>query len=106
GADIFLVGAIQHEKERVRITYAVWDRRARTQITGGDVTGPSSSLFSIQDELTDRVCKELNLARATTARSVPSGLTGPQQERYVEALGALLRWDQAGSVDHAVGLLD
>ena len=108
GADLFLVGAIQHEKDRVRITYAVWDRRDRTQITGGDVTGPSSSLFSIQDELTDRVCKELNLARATatTASAGPSGLTGPQQERYVEALGALLRWDQAGSVDHAVGLLD
>ncbi len=106
GADLFLIGAIQHEKDRVRITYAVWDRRTRTQITGGDVTGASSSLFSIQDELTDRVCKELNLARATTGSSVPSGLTGPQQERYVEALGALLRWDQAGSVDHAIGLLD
>ncbi|MEO8432927.1 MAG: protein kinase, partial [Acidobacteriota bacterium] len=104
GADLFLVGAIQHEKDRVRITYAVWDRRDRTQITGGDVTGPSSSLFSIQDELTDRVCKELNLARAAAAP--PSGLTGQQQERYVEALGALLRWDQADSIDHAVSVLD
>jgi serine/threonine protein kinase/tetratricopeptide (TPR) repeat protein len=101
GADLFLQGAIQRDKEKVRITYAVWNRTSREQIASGDVTGPASEVFSIQDQLTERVCKELNVQPAST-REPPTGLTPAQQVRYVEALGVLQRWDLAGAIDDAI----
>ncbi len=101
GADLFLQGSIQRESDRVRITYSVWNRQDRTQIASGDVTGPASAIFSIQDELTDRVCRDMKLER-TAAIPPPAGLNAAQQVRYLEALGLLQRWDLGRTVDEAI----
>jgi tetratricopeptide (TPR) repeat protein/TolB-like protein len=107
GADFVLLGATQQQGERVRFTYAIWSARDRAQVAGGDVTGPASDLFTIQDQLTDRVAKELHLTPAGRRTPAPMGLPGAaEQERYLQALGNLQRYDKPASVEAAIGLLE
>ncbi|MCA1581510.1 MAG: protein kinase [Acidobacteria bacterium] len=107
GANLVLRCTIQREASRVRITYSVLNASNGVQLTGGQVTGNSSDLFALQDDLTERVATGLDLAAKTSRTPVPSGLeTAAEQERYIEALGLLQRYDQATSVERAIAVLE
>jgi tetratricopeptide (TPR) repeat protein len=107
GADLALKGTLQRQGERVRITYSILTAPGGLQITADDVTGSASQLFSLQDELTARVAAGLNLSTRAGRTPTPSGLeTASQQERYVQALGNLQRYDKPVSVDEAIRLLE
>jgi tetratricopeptide (TPR) repeat protein len=107
GANLVLRCTIQREASRVRITYSVLNASNGVQLTGGEVTGTSSDLFALQDELTERVATGLDLAARAPRTPVPSGLeTAGEQERYIEALGLLQRYDKTASVDRAIGVLE
>jgi len=107
GANEVVAGTVQRERDQVRITFALLDVKEKRQLALEQVAGPASDLFGMQDEVADRVAKRLKLplpsGRETAASS---GLeTASQQQRYVEALGSLQRYDKQASVDHAIGLL-
>ncbi len=107
GANLVLRGAIQRQGERLRITYSVWNTRTREQAAGGDLTGPASDLFSIQDRLAELVARDLDLPPPSKRTPPPAGLASPrEQERYLQALGLLLRYDKPESVERAIGLLE
>ncbi|MGE5278953.1 MAG: protein kinase domain-containing protein [Acidobacteriota bacterium] len=107
GASLVLRGALQRQGDRIRITYSVWNTRTRSQTAGGDLTGPASDLFSIQDQLAERVAGELRLPAPSRRTPPPRGLaTTAQQERYLQALGNLQRYDRPESVDAAIRLLE
>ncbi|HXM76850.1 MAG TPA: protein kinase, partial [Thermoanaerobaculia bacterium] len=107
GANLILRCTIQREGARTRITYSVLSASSGVQLSGDQVTGSSSDLFGLQDELTDRVSTSLNLASRTRRTAVPSGLETPsQQERYIEAVGLLQRYDRAASVEQAIHVLE
>src|ERR1700682_5186691 len=84
GANLVLRCTIQREASRIRITYSVLNASNGVQLTGGEVTGTSSDLFALQDELTERVRTGLDLAARTPRVRIPSGLeTAGEQERYI-----------------------
>lgn len=106
GANLVLRGAIQSQGDRVRITYSVWNTQTRVQVAGGDLTGPAADLFGIQDQLADRVALELHLTPMARTPPPPSGLPAvSQQERYLQAIGYLQRFDKPDAVDGAIRLL-
>jgi serine/threonine-protein kinase len=107
GANLLLRGAVQRQGDRLRVTYSVWNAKARVQVAAGDFTGPASDLFGIQDQLADSVARQLGVSAPARRTPAPSGLaTVDEQERYLRALGHLQRHDRPASVDAALSLLD
>jgi Flp pilus assembly protein TadD/TolB-like protein len=107
GANLVLKCTIQREGDRVRIAYVVLSTAKGLQLTGGQVTGSAADLFALQDELTDRIASSLDLATRTRRTPAPSGLeNADEQERYIEAVGLLQRYDKRASVEDAVTILE
>lgn len=105
GANLILRGAFQRLEDDIRITYSVWNAPGRTQLTAGTVTGPASDIFGVQDQLAEKVARSLELPPGA-ARPVPAGLdTVGEQDRYLQALGNLQRYDKPGSAEEAIRLL-
>ncbi len=107
GANEVVAGTVQRQHDQVRITFALLDVREKRQLALEQVAGPASDLFGMQDEVADRVAKRLRLPLPSGSETTASsGLeTASQQQRYVEALGSLQRYDKQASVDRAIGLL-
>jgi serine/threonine-protein kinase len=106
GANLILRGAFQRSKDDIRITYSVWNAQGRTQLTAGTVTGPASDIFGVQDALAEKVARSLELAPGAPRPAKPTGLaTAGEQDRYLQAIGNLQRYDKPGSVDEAIRLL-
>jgi serine/threonine-protein kinase len=107
GANLVLRGSVQRQGDSVRITYSVWNTQTRGQVAGGDLTGLASEIFSIQDQLAERVARELRLPAPSRRTPPPAGLaTTREQERYLQALGNLQRYDKPASVEAALALLE
>jgi serine/threonine-protein kinase len=107
GANLVLRGSVQHQGDKVRITYSVWNTQTRAQVAGGDLTGLASEIFSLQDQLAERVARELRLPAPSRRTPPPAGLaTTHEQERYLQALGNLQRYDKPASVEAALALLE
>ena len=106
GADLVLNGTVQSAGGQVRVTFSLLQAPVGTQLTGGSVTSPVGSLFAAQDELSGEVLSALELVRPRHPAD-DSGLPRPdQQDRYLQALGHLQRYDQAKHIDDAVALLE
>jgi serine/threonine-protein kinase len=107
GASIVVSGSFQRADDRIRITFAILNAGEKRQIAVDQVTGPASDLFALQDEVADRVASKLKLpARPGGETASASGLkTASQQERYMQALGSLQRYDKNATVDEAIRLL-
>ena len=61
----------------------------------------------MQDQVADRVAGHLNQPRPSALAPASAGLdTAGQQERYIEALGDLQRYDKKASVDAAIERLE
>ncbi|HEY6050451.1 MAG TPA: protein kinase, partial [Thermoanaerobaculia bacterium] len=109
GARMAVRSSIMRSGDALRILYSVWDVETRRQIAGGQIDGPASDLFGIQDRLLDRIAADLNIESPGERGRTPTppGLsTATQQERYLQAIGSLQRADKAPSVDEAVRLLE
>src|SRR5262249_7933116 len=104
GANTLLSGTLQRENERFRITYRLVDDNGN-QLAASAIDG--SELFALQDRVADSVVHDLRLRRAAVRRTpTPSGLdTTSQQERYLQAIGLLQRYDRRDSVEHAQQIL-
>ena len=107
GANVVISGSLQRSNQQVRIIYAVLNATDRKQLAGDQVTGSASDLFAIQDQVADQVADGLKLKIRAGEPSAPGGLTtASEQERYVQALGLLQRYDRPASVDEAIRLLE
>ena len=103
GANTLLSGSLQSENGRFRITYRLLDGGG-SQIAANTIDG--TSLFGIQDRLTDGVIRDLRLRRRARRTPTPSGLDSlADQERYLQAIGLLQRQDKGDSVERAVRIL-
>jgi|RhiMetdeSRZDD1v2_1073273.scaffolds.fasta_scaffold05918_6 tetratricopeptide (TPR) repeat protein len=103
GANTLLAGTLQRENERFRITYRLVDQSG-TQLAAGTIDG--SELFTLQDRVAEGVMRDLQLRRAVRRTPTPSGLdTASQQERYLQAIGLLQRYDRRESVEKAQQIL-
>jgi Flp pilus assembly protein TadD/TolB-like protein len=103
GASTLLSGTLQRENERFRITYRLLDAAGR-QIAANALDG--SELFALQDRVADGVARDLRLRSGERRTPSPTGLDTPsKQERYLQALGLLQRYDRRENVERAVALL-
>jgi eukaryotic-like serine/threonine-protein kinase len=103
GATTLLSGTLQRENERFRITYRLLDASGR-QIAANALDG--SELFALQDRVADGVARDLRLRAGERRTPVPTGLDTPsEQERYLQALGLLQRYDRRDGVERSVALL-
>ena len=107
GANLVVRSSVVRNGERVRIIYSVWNVQTRFQVAGGTVDGTAADLFGMQDQLAQSVADALKLRRRSTKPPTPSGLdTARDQERYLQAIGYLQRYDQQASLDAAIQLLE
>jgi tetratricopeptide (TPR) repeat protein len=103
GANTLLAGTLQKENDRFRITYRLLDANGR-QIAADAIDGPA--LFALQDRVADSVVKDLRLRRRAQRTPTPSGLDTPaEQERYLEAVGLIQRYDRRQSIERAIQIL-
>jgi tetratricopeptide (TPR) repeat protein len=103
GANMLLAGSLQQENDRFRITYRILAADG-SQISADALDGPE--LFALQDRIADSVLKDLSLARGPRRTPTPSGLDTPSlQERYLEAIGLLQRYDRRDGVEKALAIL-
>ncbi len=103
GANTLLSGSLQSENGRYRITYRLLDASG-TQVAAHAVDG--SDLFVLQDRVAEGVVRDLSLPRAARRTPTPSGLDSvADQEKYLEAIGLLQRYDKKDSVERAVRIL-
>ena len=103
GANTLLEGSLQRERDNFRITYRLLDANG-TQIAAKALDG--GELFDLQDRIANSVVQDLDLEPAQKRTPTPSGLDTPAlQERYLEALGLLQRYDRRESVERALAIL-
>ncbi len=103
GANTLLAGSLQRENERFRIIYRLVDADGR-QLAANALDG--SEIFALQDRLADGVVQDLRLRRGARRTPTPSGLdTTALQERYLQAIGLLQRYDRRDGVERALALL-
>jgi serine/threonine-protein kinase len=100
GANVVLTGSMMRNGDRLRVTYAVSDLRTGKQ-KGDLIEGSVGDLFAVQDRVADSVAAALSLG------TVPAYALDPQisQQRFLEALGYLRRYDDPESVDKATSIL-
>jgi eukaryotic-like serine/threonine-protein kinase len=100
GANVVLTGSMMRNGDRLRVTYVVNDLRSGTA-KSGLIEGAVGDLFAVQDRVADSVASALSLG------AVPAYALDPQisQQRFLEALGYLRRYDDPDSVDKAISIL-
>ncbi len=102
-ASLLVRGTFQREAATVRLTFFVENVESRRQLLSDQITGPRADLFRIQDEMAEKVARCLG---AQLPAPSMTGLQGPsQQDRYLEALGLLQRYERTDSVDAASRIL-
>lgn len=107
GADLILRGTVQKSGGQMRVTYSLLQADRCIQAAGDTVDGSVEDLFALEDRLVASVIRSLNLNAAVPRRASP-----PEQrdraayEHYLQALGYLQRFEDAASVDGAIGILE
>jgi tetratricopeptide (TPR) repeat protein len=102
GANRLLRGSLQRSGETLRVTWTIVDATG-VQVAGDTVEGKYDEIFEIQDSLAEQVLSLFGDAvPADRAQSPPGEFA---QDRYLEAVGHLVRNDNPASVDAAIEIL-
>ena len=104
GANLLLRGTVHRDRARTRISYALTDPASGRQLAAAVLTGTNEDIFDLQDELAERVAKDLQLGTTTSQPLGPTSAEG--QDDYLKALGLLQRYEDRASVERAVALLE
>ena len=106
GANLVLQPSVRQVGDRIQLSYSLALASSPLQIDAGEVTGPESDLFDLENELAKRICSSLELRYAgggTPLREEIAG--GSSQSDYFTALGHLERYDDPAQVQRAIDLL-
>jgi serine/threonine-protein kinase len=103
GANLVLTGSMMRDGDRIRVTYSVTDAASGREWRDL-VEGNIADLFGVQDDVADSVARNLDLgATPKRKRALDPAVS---QQRYLEALGHLRRYDSQQSLDSAVKILE
>jgi serine/threonine protein kinase/tetratricopeptide (TPR) repeat protein len=102
GANLVLTGTMMRSGNRIRVTYSIADPDSRNE-WHDLIEGNVADLFSVQDDVAESVAKNLALGGTTPTR--PALDPTVSQQRYLEALGHLRRYDSEQSLDSAIAIL-
>jgi tetratricopeptide (TPR) repeat protein len=107
GANLLVLPSVQRSGDRLRLSYSLRLDTSPIQIDAGDVDGPESDLFALQDALAARLVSSLRLRYAGGGTPPREEIAkGPAQSDYVTALGYLQRYDDPAQVQRAIVLLE
>jgi serine/threonine-protein kinase len=104
GVTMIVRGSMQSAGNRIRINYAVIDAQSRAELAADTVNGSSSELFDLQDKLVTKIATFLDPKAAP--QRLPTLDPNVSQQRYLEALGHLRRYDSEESLNAAIGTLE
>jgi serine/threonine protein kinase/tetratricopeptide (TPR) repeat protein len=104
GVTMIVRGSMQRAGDRIRISYAIIDAQNRSQLAADTVDGTAKELFDVQDKLVTKIASFLD-PKATPQR-FPTLDANVSQQRYLEALGYLRRYDDEKSLDAAISTLE
>jgi serine/threonine protein kinase/tetratricopeptide (TPR) repeat protein len=104
GVTMIVRGSMQRAGDRIRISYAIIGAQNRSQLAADTVDGAVSDLFDVQDKIVTRIASFLD-PKATPQhfRTLDPNVS---QQRYLEALGHLRRYDDEKSLDAAISTLE
>jgi len=109
GANLIVQPAVRQMGDRGQLSFSVFPVGSLVQIAAGEVTGPASEYFRLEDELTQKLVAALRIhlagGRVAATRGPPPVAPGAGQTDYVIALGCLERYDDEDSVQKAIQLL-
>ncbi len=109
GANLLVQPAVRQLGDTRQLSYSLLLAGSPVQMAAGEVTGPATEHFRLEDELTQKLVAALrvHLASGTSlpAPARPALAPGPAQTDYTVALGYLERYDDKDSVEKAVALL-
>ncbi|HYH07782.1 MAG TPA: protein kinase [Thermoanaerobaculia bacterium] len=101
GANLVLTGSMMRQRDTIRVTYRILDT-ATGREWSDLVTGSVSDLFGMQDEVAERVARQLNLGASPVQIALDPAVS---QQKYLEAIGHMRRYDDVKSLDAALAIL-
>ena len=103
GAQIVVRGSLQFQGDRVRAGWAVLEADGR-QVCAGAADGSTARLLDLQDDVARQTATALGLAEvAPASRGAEPAFA---EDRYLQALGHLRRYENEAEVDAAVRILE
>jgi tetratricopeptide (TPR) repeat protein len=107
GASLILSGAIQRTGDQLRITCSLVRAPDGVQVGGDDLTTLASDIFGAQDRLAESVYSWLGAKKRPESPAPPETvpLSSAAQESYLQAIGALRRYDVPESIATAIRIL-
>ncbi|MFA6957704.1 MAG: tetratricopeptide repeat protein [Thermoanaerobaculia bacterium] len=102
GANRLLRGSLQRSGETLRVTWTIVDATG-VQVAGDALQGNYADLFALQDRLAAQVIDVFG--GSIPQREQKSGRGEFRQDRYLEAVGYLVRNENPASVDAAIEIL-
>ncbi len=106
GANLILVPSARRSGDQVQLSYSLALAASPVQIDAGEVTGPESEWFRLENELSEKICASLDLARGGSPPVREEITRGPSQSEYVVALGCIERIDDAALLKRGADLLE
>lgn len=106
GATLALDGNLQQLGDQIRVSWSILSVPDGRVVSGDTVTGSSRDLFAIQDQISNRITRFLDVqGRPSAPDSVETGSSDHQLE-YLKAVGYLQRYDNEASIDGAIRILE
>ena len=102
GANLVLTGSMMRTADRIRITWNVIEPRSGREWRD-IVEGSFSDLFAVQDGVAESVARGLELGPSSVRVTRDPAVS---QERYLQAIGYLRRYDSDASIDKAIAILE
>ena len=107
GANLILAPSARTSGGQVQLSYSLALSASPVQIDGGEVTGPESDWFRLENELASKICASLELGLGREFGPPHEEITrGPSQSEYVVALGSLERSDDASLLRKGASILE
>ena len=103
GAEAVLRGALQFQGSTVRATFSILGPDGG-QLSAGQAEGPAERLLALQDEIAGLAAAALGAPAITSPGSPVTAAFA--EDRYLEALGHLHRYENEASVDAAIRILE
>ena len=106
GANLILAPSARKSGDEVQLSYSLALSTSPVQLDAGEVTGPESDWFRLENELSAKICASLELAQGAVPPPRDEITRGPSQSDYVVALGCLERADDPALLQKAAGILE